>query len=66
MGQNQINEYLEAMERAAEKYSVSKESARAALVEAGIVDRHGELTEHYRPPHVSNEIMNDALNGETA
>jgi hypothetical protein len=52
MGQNQINEYLEAMERAAEKYSVSKESARAALVEAGIVDRHGELTEHYRPPHV--------------
>ena len=52
MSESQVKQYLEAMDRAARKYSASKETARAALVEAGIVDEKGELTEHYLPSNV--------------
>jgi hypothetical protein len=50
MSEKQFKKYMEAIERAGKKIMASKETARAALMEAGIVDENGHLTEHYRPP----------------
>jgi hypothetical protein len=49
MSESKLKQYLEAMERATKKHSASKKTARAALRAAGIIDAHGNLTEHYRP-----------------
>ena len=47
MSEEQFKRYREAIERAGNKASSSKENARKTLMEAGIVDENGHLTAHY-------------------
>ncbi len=48
MSQEDLKRLLEEMERLNKEHLASPEKARAFLVEAGIIDEQGALTEHYR------------------
>ncbi len=52
MSESQAKKYIELIGLVAKKHQASKKSAHAALRAAGIIDAHGNLTEHYRPHDV--------------
>ena len=54
MSEKQFNAYMEALRSGTREMCATKESARAFLMEAGIVDQNGYLTEPYRQPDVQS------------
>ena len=48
MSEQDLLEFQKLAERLRLEYTASPEKALASLVEAGILNEHGELTEHYR------------------
>jgi len=48
MSEKELKERAEAIRRAAKKACISKDSARAFLIRAGIATKNGKLTKVYR------------------
>ena len=49
MTEQELREMLAAMERVRAVHMATPEKARKFLMEEGVINENGELTEHYRP-----------------
>jgi len=48
MSDQELKEFVEALERMKQEHSASPEAGRQFLIDAGILTKEGELTEPYR------------------
>jgi hypothetical protein len=48
--EEELREMLAAMERVRAVHMATPEKARQFLIDSGVVDENGKLTEHYRSP----------------
>ena len=50
MTQEELKEFLAAMARVRAVHMATPEKARKFLMEEGVIDENGKLTEHYKSP----------------